>query len=249
MKICNTVPNGTLLEQIDDKIARTYHVVDCEMFLTDSKYANYYMKQSGQILLRDNVSRKARLTEVVEQLRPFEIVTELPPHYPKDTDSIVEYMTAQTRLYASLYMHHICLVIDGNDMMQFILAAMQLQKLPNVSSLGINTESAQRLANGKRSDLVRSIVHTGTDIHLLGMLDSMEDVNDNWLRSHTRVIGVSGDRLIHLGYNGVYAKQGTDLSEHATLHTIDWRNTTEPLTENAIDTIKSNIVTYDLYTR
>jgi hypothetical protein len=97
-------------------------------------------------------------------------------------------------------------VPHGNTQLEWLECAMALAGLSGVKSLGIAEKDALKLTRGDRGELVRAIDGLGKEIHLLGMMEDMADIQDPWVRR--RIRGVDGSKLIVWGLNGRVATVG-----------------------------------------
>lgn len=251
MLLGHTVPNGPIMQQLGHRfgnvVLNEYSVVDGNRYSHDLDYREYYQHPciAASIILYDwYLDSPYTQQKAVYELNPNQVILN---SVVPDAIDVLRYVTNMETTLSAIGIYHYCAVLDGKDIDNFVYCAMLLRAIPGVDSFGIRAETALRIANGDRSALVRAIAGFNVDIHLLDNLDTMTDVCDKWLCTNPRVIGVSGQKLIDLGYNNIvvpYAPTFPSVNAY-----VDWSSVGRDLTSDQKTSIQTNIINWNRSTQ
>lgn len=219
LKIANVVPSGGLL-LLDP--AETYHLTLAEVASRSDTYVDFYRRRTagGDFTILDNGAYEygktpdlELLIEVAKAMRPSEVVLPDDMHGPNcHQETVAMSRDAIPHLQAAGFRNFMA-VPHGHTFSDWKWCAQALLQLDGVRCLGIAEKDALKLMDGARSALVTTLLDLGAPaVHLLGMMESMEDVLNPWVRKVVR--GVDGSKLFVWGMNGCGAHPNRPLPKY-----------------------------------
>jgi hypothetical protein len=213
-----TVAPPALLEAVIPTEER-YHLTLASQVLREDTHAylNFYhdrRMRRGDYVIMDNDAYEAQgissaletIRKAAELLIPSEIILPDEMQGPDCAKLTVERSAQAAEALRADGWKNFMAVPHGNTMNEWLSCAIELSKLEGVGCFGIAEKDALKLVAGERVILARSVYGMGQDIHLLGMMEDMSDVQHRWVQQ--RVRGIDGSKLLVWGINGLRPRVG-----------------------------------------
>jgi hypothetical protein len=214
MKMAHVLPPEWLDPVLGDMREVDYHLILSEVFRHDTtkRYEMFYKQRiaRGDFVILDNGAYEYgravdlnHLIEVANLVQPSEVVLPDDMHSTLcHLDTVTMSVEASFKLRAAGHKRFMA-VPHGHNLDNWVWCAQQLMAIPGVQCLGIAEKDAIKLRAGDRAALVDILVseviepEQEVSIHLLGMMEQMDDVEDPFVRSQVR--GVDGSKMIVWG--------------------------------------------------